>query len=246
MKTTRTIFNTLFSALALTVCLVSCNPSDEEIDKYEGGYYVSIATVAESADGKNYFKEDDGTTIYPTNLQSIPDSLVDSIVGKRSWFEHRILKPEFAESGYDKTAELISFYPNVWIKSCKAANSSEELIAFGEELIDVKYAWISGKYLNLGYQFFAADFEKHDFELVHKTYDTKDGKIHFELCHSESDKDSSSTYFTFSSFDVSDFLPTDSKEVVFSISYQNSLNTVKTFDVEINKDNDNTKMMSFQ
>ena len=230
----KTIFKSLLLSLVTTTFFTSCTKKVEP-SKYEDGYYLAVATIAQSEDGDNYLKEDDGVTSYPTNLQNLNDSVNDSIIGKRSWFEYRTFKKEYAEEGYDKTIELLNFYPTVWTKKYKVANDSSELIPFGEEIVDIKYAWVSGNYLNLGYQFEASDIEKHDFDLVRTPYNDKDGKISFKFCHIETDNGSDKGYFIISSFDVSDLLPTaTNKKVTFDISYQISPEKTVTIPYVIN------------
>lgn len=239
----KTIFKSLLLSLVTTTFFTSCNEKVEP-SKYEGGYYLAVATVAESEDGKIYLKEDEGTTLYPTNFQDLTDSVAESIVGKRSWFEYRTFKAEYAEKEYDKTVELQSFHPTVTIKPYVTADSIAELSTFGEELVNIQYAWVTGRYLNLGFEFLGKDIDKHEFELVHKKYDNKDGKISLQLCHSETDNAETARYFIISSFDVSDFQPTETgKEATLHISYCTDGSTEKTIEIKLKKENGEAKIM---
>lgn len=218
MNFMKSIFKTIALVVVLTPLFMSCEPKEES--KYENGYYISVATMAESEDGKIYFQFDDAKTLYPVNLQNAPDS----VMGKRSWFQHRVYKEAYSEEGYDLTSDLLNFYPTVKINDYVEVADEDQNNTYGNDPIGVDRIWVSGDYLNVAYNFYAKDTDKHAFTLVRKMYEAKpdDKAIKLEFRHDDQEDALLKGWFTVCSFDISELLPAAGAKQAFEFTYKYS------------------------
>ncbi len=227
----RNLFKTMLVVLAVSPVFMSCE--NKENEKFEPKYYMSVATVTENEKGDIFLTKDDGGTIFASNINF---ENYDSVVGKRAWFEHRLYKEAYKKPGFDETSQLFNFYPTVWTDTIYEIKSEAADNELRNDLITIQYGWVSGKYLNIGYEFWGTSVKNHEFKMARKMYGdhTNSDKIKLQFRHTDKEELHTKTFFTVSSFDIEEYLPAAGEETTLEISFRySSIHPAHTFEIKL-------------
>ena len=220
--------------VVMALAFTSCNKDqDDWMDDLQPGSYIAVGTVQQADNGQFYFVEDDSTTIFPKNFQSISDTLV----GKRVWFEFYKYLDAKAEPDYDMTAHLFNFGNYVLTKPYFVVETEAQNDSIGNDPAAVNIAWVTGKYLHVVASYMGTGNEPHYINLVKNEYNSDaadDGKIHLEFRHNDRDEVYVQRFVSVSSFDISDYFPTDGGSATLYVTYRPDAYSTRSFEGTLN------------
>lgn len=120
-----------------------------------------VLTACRNASGGVYLLGDDTTKTYKPIA---PLVLHDSLIGRRCYVEYSHLEPA---TDYTYTIKL-TYVHFVGKSSVAIVNSDNEAAAFGNAPLEPVWAWISGHYLNVVFDYYGTSLVEHAFSLVRK------------------------------------------------------------------------------
>ncbi len=228
-------FKLLLPAYALMAAFTACDENEVDwTNNLQPGSYIAVGTVQQAESGQYYFVEDDSTTIFPKNFQTISDTLI----GQRVWFEFYKYIDTESEPDYDMTAYLFNFGTYVLTKPYFVIETEAENDSIGNDPAIVSVAWVTGEYLHVVATYAGVGSEPHYINLVKNEYNSgaaNDGKVYLEFRHNDRDEAPARRFACVSSFDISDFFPTESGETVtLYITYRPDEYSTRSFEVTLN------------
>lgn len=208
----------------------SCNKNDW-MDDLAPGSYIAVATL-KKADGKVYLVEDDSVTLFPKNLQNVPDSLVD----RRVWFKFYKYNKQNQQAGFNETVYLYEFSNYVLTKPYMVVDSKEVNDSIGNNPAIIQNAWITGKYLHIEHAYTGMGVKAHYINLVQNKYNGtgKTDKVYLEFRHNDRGESPARWYRGVSSFDISNLFPAQGGESVkINVSWMPKEGTQRDFNLEL-------------
>lgn len=155
MRRTKILF-IWFSAVFAIVGFCACTEKSTEEDDVQ----AMILTVCKNASGTVYFLDDDTTTTY---IPSPALVLHDSLVGRRCYVEYSYLSPA---TDYTYTINLT--YAHIACESkVVLVDSDAAMAALGDAALSPVWVWVSGRYLNVLFDYYGTSLTEHKFSLAH-------------------------------------------------------------------------------
>ena len=184
----------LMAAAALTVFgFDACTDKSTEEDEYSA---MVVTALSNEQDGI-YFLDDDSTTTY---WPSISVSFPDSLIGHRCYVEYSYLT---TGTGYSFNMNL-TYAHFVHEDEAQICNSENEISALGTETIEPVWAWISGHYLNVLFDYYGSSLREHRYALACNAAATEvgDSVLAVSLCHHLNGDDAKALLSDVASFDL--------------------------------------------
>lgn len=173
MKEIKIIFCGL-AAFFVVGCFCACTEKNTE----EDDVVAMVLTVCKNASGAVYLLDDDTVTTYQPSPALV---LHDSLVGRRCYVEYSCLS-----SSADYTYTINLTYAHIVCEEAAVAVASDEaMAALGDAALNTVWAWISGHYLNVLFDYYGTSFVEHKFSLAHdvRTATAADSVWTVELRH---------------------------------------------------------------
>ncbi|MDL2281633.1 NigD-like protein [Parabacteroides sp. OttesenSCG-928-G06] len=192
-----------------------------------GDYWLDVATVETWEGNANYFRLDDGTTLWPAAGYYLGHNLRE---GQRTWLNYTILSDN--KDGFDHYVK-VNGVDTILTKGISEDKGLENDSYYGTDPVKINNIWIGNGYLNVIFKFNYGGIKKHFINLLPVTVNQNPYEVEFR--HNAYNDPAEAGVASIVCFDLASLPDTEGKTVKLKVHVK-TFDGDKTFELDYNTD----------